>query len=89
MLALLRSLAFRVPPSPADRAARLRAGQSAVVDSLPEECGDARRLREMGLVPGEVVVMLSSGRSCAVAVGETRLVVRREVLEGVRVLPLG
>ncbi len=39
----------------------------------------------MGFRVGDLVTMLMPGRSCALAVGQTRLMVSRELLECVQV----
>jgi len=66
----------------------LKNGQSAVVEGMDDQCPDHCRLREMGLCVGGLVTMLMTGSLCAVAVNETRLMVRREALSRVRVAPL-
>lgn len=67
---------------------RLCRGQSAVVEafdlSRPERC----QLHEMGFRAGEMVTMLMPGNPCALAVGSTRLMVQRELLEGILVSTL-
>lgn len=72
-------------PEPATALCRLCRGQSGVVEAFelshPERC----QLQEMGFHPGEMVTMLMPGNPCAIAVGSTRLMVQKELLEGILV----
>lgn len=66
----------------------LQRGQVAVIEHFDPNCSDQFRLEEMGLRVGELVTMLMPGCPCALAVGETRLMVRRDLLRCVLVSPL-
>jgi Fe2+ transport system protein FeoA len=67
----------------------LRAGQQAIVEEICVGCErEASRLAAMGFVPGAMVRMMSAGRGVAVQVGEARLVLRGEQLQGIMVSPL-
>lgn len=66
----------------------LRGGQSAVVEEFPACNEEHCRLKELGFHEGCLVKMLMQGCSCALAVGQTRLMVRRELLESINVVAI-
>lgn len=66
----------------------LRCGQSAVVEEFRVCNNEDCRLKELGFREGELVKMLMPGCSCAVVVGQTRMMVRRELLDSIHVVTL-
>lgn len=66
----------------------LRSGQTAVVEEFRVCNSEHCRLKELGFREGELVKMLMPGCSCAMVVGDTRLMVRKELLETIRVVAL-
>jgi ferrous iron transport protein A len=72
--------------------AKLRRGQSAVVEQLQPDCGSEdglpQRLRELGFLEGEEVLVVAAGAAggpLAVRVGETTFALRIAEAERVRV----
>jgi Fe2+ transport system protein FeoA len=67
---------------------QLRRGQCAVVEEIDSHGPEGAHLASMGLTVGCVLHMLMPGAPCAVAVGETRLMLRCEQCRAIRVSPL-
>jgi Fe2+ transport system protein FeoA len=74
--------------SPSLRLCCLNSGETAVVETFPSDRREFAPLQAMGFRVGELVTMLMPGHACAVAVGQTRLMVSRELLERVHVTRL-
>ncbi|MGF1571841.1 MAG: ferrous iron transport protein A [Sumerlaeia bacterium] len=66
----------------------LRGGQTAIVEEFQICSNDQCRLKELGFREGQLVKMLMPGCSCAVAVGNTRVMVRRELLDSIHVVTI-
>ncbi|MEQ8821685.1 MAG: FeoA family protein [Sumerlaeia bacterium] len=64
---------------------RLTGGETAIVEDICSECVDGCRLAAMGLAPGAMIRMLMPGRTCAVQVGQCRLMLRSKDATGIRV----
>lgn len=67
---------------------QLRRGQMAVVEEVDCQGTEGAHLASMGLSVGCVLQVLMPGTPCAVAVGETRLMLRCEQCRAIRVSPL-
>lgn len=64
---------------------QIRRGDVAVVEEIVSGGQEQARLASMGLTVGSVVEMLMPGKPCAVAVGGSRLVLRCEQVQALRV----
>ena len=66
----------------------LRAGELGIVEEIDECCGEFCQLAALGLCRGALVRMMSPGKTCAVQVGESRLMLRGDQISAIRVTPL-
>lgn len=67
---------------------RLGRGQVGVVEHVCGSSDDCARLASMGLCCGALIQMLVPGAPCAVQVGETRLMLRGDHCDAIKVAPL-
>ena len=67
----------------------LRQGQTAVVEEVAPHSCECARLGALGFRPGAVVKVLTPGNSCAVQLGDSRLVLRGEMTSAIQVSLLG
>ncbi len=63
-------------------------GTSGIISKVEGNSPAILRLLEMGLVPGEWIQILQKGNPSLIQVGETRLCVRLNELDGVTVIPV-
>jgi len=63
-------------------------GISGIVSRVDGNTHSTSRLRELGFVPGQWVHILQSGSLYQIAVGESRLCISRDQLEGISLCPM-
>lgn len=63
-------------------------GTACIVSRVEDCTACSSRLREMGLIPGQWVEVLHSGSLFKLAVGDSRICLRKEQLYGISVLPV-
>ncbi len=62
---------------------------TACIVSRVEDCTKcAPRLRELGIIPGQWVEVLQTGSLYKLAVGDSRICLRKEQLKGISVCPV-
>lgn len=65
--------------------ASLKAGQMAVVEDVDPGRSECERLQTLGLCCGTAVRMLRPGSTCAIQVGDCRLVICANLARSIRV----
>lgn len=63
-------------------------GTACIVSRVEDCCHHSSRLQEMGLIPGQWVEVLQSGSLYKLAVGDSRICLRKEQLNGISVCPV-